>query len=582
MNLLTLKGWVRVLSLVKARGSTPPASGNHKLPPGLETIVLPAARDRWRSRRVAHYTTEMIEQVLAGAFNGDLTAQWELFDVMEETSPRLLKNLMDLKSAVVGLEWPLQPWAEKGERPTAVAVAKAKFCERAVWRMVGHPARDENDFPKTIRDVLDGWGKGIALLEVDYTVTSAAVMPRCTRYVHPRLYGYPFDSAELKLNVREVRASRQQGSATTLQALPDADWMAIPDQKFLVAIAQHKSGHPVTKALLRPLAFLWGASNFGLEWLINYAQIFGQPIRWATYDPSRKDLLSKICAMMENLGSAGWAVFPSGTTLELKEAAKSGQDNPQAFLLKLYDKTCDLLIRGETLTSDEGDSGSRSLGEVHEGKWGDTIQGAATWSAGVLKQLLRAICILNFGNDDECPEFAPSRKKVKDAKALVDRDKVLLDAGIELPKQWFLERHDIPATAPGEEVITGRAPTMDFTQGGFVPSAVRPRDFSRDDGHVSAKAADEVISELVRQAVADAAGARVRWLEPLQEEIDALTEVIRQGKLSDEGIGRFIESAAQSLPDLFGQLNTNALADSLEDALGAAAFEGVREALKKK
>ena len=141
MKLLTAQSLQRAWGLVKrpfsamvraqADAVAPPPSA--PLPPGLERIIVPSARDRWRGRRVASYTMESIEQILASAFDGDLRYQWELFDLMEETTPRLMKVLNEIKRAVITLDWPLQPWSEKGAEPTPSAIERAKLCEGAIW-----------------------------------------------------------------------------------------------------------------------------------------------------------------------------------------------------------------------------------------------------------------------------------------------------------------------------------------------------------------------------------------------------------------------------------------------------------------
>ena len=181
---LLLRAW----NLIRGQAAEPgPATEASPLPPGLERIVMPSARDRWRGRRVASYTQESIEQVLAGAFSGDLRAQWELFDLMEETSPRLAKDLNELKRAVSSLDWPLQPWSEKGMKPGDAAVARAKFCEGLIWKMRPRLAADENDFDGTLYDVLDGWGKGIAVLEMDFEVRPG-VVARARRIICTRVF----------------------------------------------------------------------------------------------------------------------------------------------------------------------------------------------------------------------------------------------------------------------------------------------------------------------------------------------------------------------------------------------------------
>src|SRR6266705_1406881 len=66
----------------------------------------------------------------------------------------------------------------------------------------------------------------------------------------------------------------------------------------------------------------------------------------------------------------GWRGFPNGTALEVKaEGQKSGADTPQGDLLDRADKQCDLLVLGQTLTTDTGHmghgGGSHALGKVH-------------------------------------------------------------------------------------------------------------------------------------------------------------------------------------------------------------------------
>ena len=47
------------------------------------------------------------------------------------------------------------------------------------------------------------------------------------------------------------------------------------------------------------MAWWWCAANFSADWLLNYAQIFGIPIRWTTYAQGvPQETIDKICAML--------------------------------------------------------------------------------------------------------------------------------------------------------------------------------------------------------------------------------------------------------------------------------------------
>ncbi|MEI2422245.1 DUF935 family protein, partial [Arthrospira platensis SPKY2] len=110
--------------------------------------------------------------------------------------------------------------------------------------------------------------------------------------------------------------------------------------------------------------------------------------------------------------------FPVGTTLELKEPSGRAADNPQSYLLELADRAADILILGQTLTTDVGSSGSRALGETHESIRLDVLRSAAEWVSQVINyQLIPAILRANFGDDANAPWAGPGIEEPKDSKA---------------------------------------------------------------------------------------------------------------------------------------------------------------------
>jgi phage gp29-like protein len=518
-------------------------------------IINPNVRDRWASSVASNYTPEQVASVLRGAMSGNLVAQWEMFDLMEGAWPRLAKNLQELKGAVVSLDWSIQPWAMDGD-PTPEAQRRAELLEEAVWNMRPRAEADENDFEDTIRDLLDAWGKGISVLEIEWSLqmarqslraaTSQSMLwaPRNTRWINPRYYGYP-------------------SNATSLQLCPDgngANFIAFPENKFLVGVAKAKTGHPVGAALMRVLGFWWAASNFSASWFLNFAQVFGQPIRWATYDPSQPGLVDLVSEMLEEMGSSAWGAFPQGTVLELKEAVKTAGDNPQKVLLEIADRVCDIAILRQTLTTDAGDKGTQALGTVHQAVRADVIQEASNWVARVLNsQFVPAFCRLNFGDETMCPWFAPSMKQVKDAESLARRDQILFQMGVPLPKQWFYERHDVPVPNP-EDVLETR------------PVNNPPADLG---DLVKGKSTEPVGQEkLAQRVMEDLTGVEARWLAGIKPVFMDLVQAAQSRTITDEEFERVIERAARDFPELFDKLDTEALAGSLEAAMGASVVNG--------
>ncbi len=464
-----LRTWLHGVSTAAPRPQTNGAS-----PAPLFRVIAPEARDRWQGAALRSYTPQYVEQITRGAMAGHLQAQWEMFDLMEQTWPRLNSALNDLKDAVLGLQWSVQPWSPQGAMPSPEAQRRARLCEELLWNFEPRADHDENDFEDTLRDVLDSVGKGIAVLEIDWhvklTEAGAALAPRCTRWVHPRFYGYPsygpdqlmLDGTQLALNRSNLSSEfRVPGSE-----LPARTSVPASRQPTVWDFCKQKSGHPISGALLRILGFWWAASNFTWEWFLRYAQIFGMPFRMAFYDANASQAtIDKIQQMLEGMGSAAWAAFPAGTQFEIKTDLQHASRSAHQALLDAADKLVDILIKRQTLTTDAGDRGTQALGVVHQGVRADRIMAVAGHAARIInRQLLPAICRLNFGDARECPWIQPGEKEAKDEKAMAERDRTLLEAGLPMPRTWFYERHAIPQPAEGEEVIVARSsvPSSEF------------------------------------------------------------------------------------------------------------------------
>lgn len=433
----------------------------------LARVIRSQALGNWMLPSLSYVTPRYIETVLRGAMGGNHVQQWELFDLMEDTWPRLLKDLSELKGAVAQMDWKLEAWAEDDQPPSTTALERKKLVSDAVWRMNPAPDSDDNGFEQTIADILDAWAKGTSVLEVMWGQRRVGqlgefTLPQCTAWVHPRHYAWS-DQGFIGLNPLAeatpgifIGAPRSSGSTVE----------RFPENKFLVAINKAKSGPPLTSALLRPLAWWWCAANFSGDWLMNLAQLFGIPFRWATYAQNAQDeTISQINDLLTNMGSSGQAAFPEGTNLNFLEAGKNAGSSPQADLLERADKACDLLILGQTLTTDTGNSGagggSLALGKVHAGVRDQIIQSAANFAARVInQQLIPAILKENYGETDEAPYFCPEPETQKDLNQTATLIQTAVSTGLEVPKKWAHAELNIPLPQAGEEVIEKAEPQI--------------------------------------------------------------------------------------------------------------------------
>jgi len=435
---------------------------------GLETILLPHARTRWMTPAASSMTPATIESILKEALTGKSPRrEQELYSLMESTWPRLLKNRMEVVDAVLSLDWNLMDPDEEDQIPGA-----KELIARTKNGMKGDPFTDGQGWRGTLTCLLDGWFRGVSISEIEWEYRSpkrhpAAWLPRLTRDLPAWHYGWrtgPHGSA----------AGGPSENDGRLVLYPDASSqkaIEFPPNKFIVAIRKAGKGHPSGTALLRCLAWWWAASNFSQEWLLNFAQIFGQPFRWATYDSNQDGVKEALEEMMDQMGSAPWGVGPKGTEINWHESSRTGADNPQSHVLGLADTACDLLVLGQTLTgSVSADGGSRALGEVHQAVRADIIDSAAAWLAEVInEQLIPAVISLNYGDTDEdsmLPWFQPARKSKKDTKVIAETFEVILRSGIPLLKEEVYDALDMSQPKPGEDAFEGTA--------GGIPAGTPP------------------------------------------------------------------------------------------------------------
>lgn len=446
-------------------------------PAGLARILSPATAQRWMLPQLTAITPTYIESVLRGAMTGSHIQAWELFDLMEDTWPELAACVQELKNAVMRKRPTFSPYREEEEEPTPSAVEKQKVASAALRRMMPEVAADENAIGGLQFDILDAWFKGLSVQEIDWTngvdgdlniLQSARlgefVAPRSTIFIHPQHYAWGMDG---KLGLRLNAAGSGLPTYTTAWQPSATEVTPFPQYKFIVAIHKAKSGSAQVGALLRPLAWWWCAANFSADWLMNLAQVFGLPFRWANYQQGAPQAtIDAICSMLENMGSNAWAAFPEGTTLELKEASKSGDNSPQGDLLDRANAQARMLVLGQTMSGNNAKSGAGNgaggFGKQEGNVKADIIEAAGDFVCDVInRQVIPAIIALTYGEDSECPAMC----FVEDEEAGPDQAQVvqvLSGVGLKFAADELYKKFNFRKPRAGEETIGGQpkaAPT---------------------------------------------------------------------------------------------------------------------------
>lgn len=175
-----------------------------------------------------------------------------------------------------------------------------------------------------------------------------------------------------------------------------------------------------------------------------FSEKFGIPLTTATTNTRDKNELDKIEAMLRRLGKATQAVFPTGTTIDVKNDVVKG-DPYNVFLkqMEYNDKQISKRILGGTMYSDDG--ASRSQAEVHQDTANyilserDRKKMEFTFNGQIIPYLMT----IGF-------PFSPTDEFVYDRSqdlSLTDHWKIIkeaLELGIDIDAEWISTTFNFP------------------------------------------------------------------------------------------------------------------------------------------
>ena len=390
---------------------------------------------------------------MLSADQGNWYAKYMIVSRMERVWPKFAKNFHELREAVSRCKYVVVPYSDEGEQPTESAKEKAKLFSRCLKNFSPNPASDERGFHETLYDLAGAAIIGVSVQEIlwkDNAETESGMYePKATAWVFTPHMSFLSDGT---LGV---------GSYEQYQHWTPGNARPLDPNRFMVAQYQTRSGPSSTFGLAQTLMWWWMATTYARDWMFKYAQIFGSPMRWATYQRgAAKATIDAIERALRDMGYAGYGAFPEGSNLQLIKDSGSAASNPQAQLMQMADTYCDLMVLGQTLSSNsnkESGGGSRALGQVHENTKQERIMGVASWlCSGPLDQLTRAWSRINYGNEDELPTVRVDTTQVEDPVQMATRDQILLGVrGFVMPRQWLHDRHGVPVPKAGDEIVEG-------------------------------------------------------------------------------------------------------------------------------
>lgn len=178
-----------------------------------------------------------------------------------------------------------------------------------------------------------------------------------------------------------------------------------------------------------------------------FCEQYGQPIRVAKYNPYDETTRQTLQRVMDSTGSALSMTIPEGVDLQLIETGNAtGSKDLYSALITSCDEQVSKLFLHETLTTQQGENGARSLGEVHE-RVADAVHAAdRRFILNLLNYELRWR-LSERGYPVQGGEFSFAEHQEVDLDQQVRIDEALDRLGVPLDDDYYYDTYGRPKPA---------------------------------------------------------------------------------------------------------------------------------------
>lgn len=366
-----------------------------------------------------------LARIFREADEGNVMAQMELFEEMEEKDAHVFSQLQTRKLAVTGLDWEVQPFSESDQ-------------DKEIAAFINKQLKGIDNFNGILTDMLDAIGKGISIMEIDWDYKDGENIIQNIEYVHPKKLIWDGITDEMKICTREYPSG-----------------VELPENKFVVHRYKAKSGHPSRAGVLRVVAWMYLFKNYDVKDWVSFCEVYGMPLRLGKYDVSAsEDDKKQLMEAILSLGTDAAGIVPNSTMIEFIESNKTTSAEIYEGLARYCDEQISKAILGQTLTSDSG-GGSYAQGKVHNDVRHDlTVADVNALECTIRRDIIRPLVEFNYGTGTDIPLFCFDCKEEEDQKEKAEIYKMLAcDMGLEIPVSHIYKTFNIPKPEDGEKVL---------------------------------------------------------------------------------------------------------------------------------
>jgi phage gp29-like protein len=430
--------------------------------------------DRIQRRLGAGLTPQAITVTQRAADEGRMALWADLLDEVRQGDPHLHGDLQKRELSVSGADYELRLPTGATKRAGATAL---RLCQDAIESIAPPAGSLGVSFRGAMQNLLTANFHGRAAVEIVYARDGRYTIPSEAYPIHARRLSWSNDlDWRLYLydeTTGDTRFSRFPG-------VPFSDRAMFPAGKILLHTPRVFGTYPTREGLGRALVWYSAFKRWTVRDWLAFAEWAGRGLRVGKYatgrdpkndaranDEDKAALEDALIAMSSTVAT----VIPDVTDLEVIPPHST---EVHAELVKLCNGEMSKAILGGTLTSDPGDRGARSLGEVHLRAMTQLLKSDSENLADTLRRdFFGPIVRMNLGDRAPVPHIVLNVEPPADAKSRAERLKMYMEHGLAVPAEWVRDMEGIPSPTTGEEVIGGK-PTASPTVP--APTATDPTD----------------------------------------------------------------------------------------------------------
>lgn len=497
-----------------------------------QTARMGALHQEFADHPARGLTPQRLHTIMTSAEQGDLVAQSDLFEDMEERDTQIFADMSKRKRALLTIDWRVEP----PPNPSAAEKALAEYAKERLDAVA--------DLEDVILDALTAIGHGYSCLEMTWGKVEGERLPQTIEH-RPQAWFTVDRATRSQLRLR--------GTSMDGETLNPFGWI----------VHQHKSrsGYIARSGLFRVLVWPYLFRNYSARDMAEFLEIYGLPLRLGKYPANatqdeRRTLLNAVV----NIGHAAAGIIPEGMVIEFQEAAK-GQHDPFMAMIDWCERSVSKAILGQNVGHDSASKGSLAGSEVDNEVRLDLMKSDARQLQGTLtRDLIYPILAVNKGLGDirRCPRLVFDFRETEDIASFAESLPKLVGAGMnDIPLKWAHEKLGIPEAASGEKVLTvgSSAPT--------VPPVAEPATVAPAKAALKFTPAADVLPSDTNQLADVVESAAAPALQDMLEQIRELAEKADS-----------LEQLRDWLLDAYGDLDSSKMAQVMATGLGIANLTG--------